>query len=169
MLVMITGLPGTGKTTLAGALAGILHATHLNTDILRDEMGIRGQYNKAAKEAVYQELLKRTKALLQKRKSVVVDATFYLSSTRQPYIEMANEMEVPIKWIELTADESVVKERTGKKRAFSDADFHVYKKIKSEYEPLETAHLTLRSDQLQVEEMVAYILEYVKLDSQVQG
>ena len=160
---MITGLPGTGKTTFAGALAGKIDARHFNSDMVRSEMGKRGQYSSRDKEEVYRKLLRKTANALKKGGHVVVDATFYKEAYRRDYRELAGEMRVPINWIEITADEEVVRERTRQKRAYSEADFQVYKKIRSEYEPLDSVHLTLRSDLLDVEEMVSLAMEYLNL------
>ena len=56
MLIMITGLPGTGKTTYAMKLAKSIEAIHLNSDIVRAQIGKRGHYDKASKAAVYNEM-----------------------------------------------------------------------------------------------------------------
>lgn len=56
-LIMITGLPGTGKTTFAQALADKLNIPSLNSDQVRHEMGKRGQYDEASKKEVYGKLL----------------------------------------------------------------------------------------------------------------
>ena len=66
----------------------------------------------------------------------------------------------PIFWVEITADEPVIKERVSKKREFSEADFDVYLKIKETFEPLEQDHLTLRVDQYTLEEMIERTKSY---------
>lgn len=68
-LILITGLPGTGKTTFARALAGEMGLPHYNTDSTRNALGLRGKYDPATKELVYQRLFELTRE--QDRKSVV--------------------------------------------------------------------------------------------------
>ena len=44
ILLVVFGLPGTGKTTFARALAARLGLPHFNTDIIRAELGRKQQY-----------------------------------------------------------------------------------------------------------------------------
>ena len=61
MLILISGLPGSGKTTLASAFSAKTGAHHLNSDLLRQELGLMGHYDPKDKEKVYASLLDQTK------------------------------------------------------------------------------------------------------------
>lgn len=161
MLIAITGLPGSGKSTFAAALSKALQADHWNTDILRDALNLRGQYDVSTKEKIYAALLLRTEASLTSGKTAVVDATFYRKALREEYNALANRLEQPICWIELKADEESIRQRVQQKRLYSEADFSVYLKIKTQFEPIEQPHLVLWSDQRSVEEMVQDALAYI--------
>jgi predicted kinase len=165
-LIIIVGLPGTGKTTFAKALVEATGAEHLNSDIVRHTLGWRGRYDVESKAAVYQEMLTRTDEFLTSRKTVVVDATFYKKSLRQPYLDLAKKHKILARWIELRANEETIRERVGKKRKYSEADFDVYRRIKEDYEPLEMDHLVLWSDQIPLDEMVEKGREYLHSDMQ---
>ncbi|MEO1258603.1 MAG: ATP-binding protein [Bacteroidota bacterium] len=162
-LILIVGLPGTGKTTFASALATTIGAKHLNSDIVRSEAGRRGHYDAMSKAANYNEMKNRTEGFLQNNQSVIIDATFYKEIFRKPYQLMGEQFDVEVKWIEIFADQETIKERVSKKRKYSEADYEVYKKIKEDYEPLNVAKLILWSDQLSVEEMVAQTVDFLKL------
>jgi len=159
-LFLTTGLPGTGKTTFARALAQRLGAAHLNTDILRAEMGLRGQYGETAKKKVYEALEQRTGQLLAEGKTVVVDGTFYLRSLRKTYQALAEEHKRPIFWFIIEAPEEVVKQRVSQKREYSEADFEVYQKIKAQWEPFEegqAAHISTGPLERMVETALTYL------------
>lgn len=163
-LILVAGLPGTGKTTFARALASSTGAEHLNSDMVRDALGMRGKYDPTTKATVYQEMLRRTEAHLAEGRDTIVDATFFKENLRKPYIGLGNSYAKAVRWIELKASEKTIKKRTGEKRGFSEADFNVYQKIKADYEPLEQGHLVLWSDQLTIDEMVGKAQEYLALN-----
>ncbi len=160
---MVVGLPGTGKTTFARAFSSAIDAKHLNSDIVRHDAGKRGHYDTASKAAIYNEMLNRTEDYLKNHQEVVIDATFYKNIFRKPYQLLGKKYDVEVKWIEIKAEEEIIKKRVSKKREYSEADFKVYKKIKEDYEPLEMAHLVLWSDQLSVEEMVQEAQRFLEL------
>ncbi|MGW4546665.1 AAA family ATPase [Streptomyces violaceorubidus] len=94
-LTLVSGLPGTGKSTLSGALADRLGAVLLSSDRLRKEMaGLSAQQTAAADYGeglytpewtarTYAGLLDRAAALLAIGESVVVDATWVDSAQRE--------------------------------------------------------------------------------------
>ncbi len=161
MLILIVGLPGTGKTTFAAELAKEIEAVHLNSDMIRASLGKQGKYDAASKEAVYKELHNRATETLQVGNRLIVDATLYKETLRKPYDDLARRMDKPIKWIELKADEATIRQRVSRKRQYSEADFEVYQKIKALYEPMTQNHLVLRTDVLSLSEMVEKAKEYI--------
>ena len=95
-LVVIGGLPGTGKTTLAAALGDELGWAVLRTDEIRKELaGVdplehagdpygEGLYAPAVTDATYGELFRRTEALLGRGTSVIVDGSFSQARRARP-------------------------------------------------------------------------------------
>jgi len=162
LLILVAGLPGSGKTTFAQHLADALGARHLNSDLVREDMGLRGVYDEATKAKVYHELEGRCKAELLKNHSIVIDATLYKKQLRQPYIEMAAIAGVPMVAFVVTAAESIIRERTSKTRPHTDADFEVYRRIKAEFEPFDSPHYNLDSGQESPEEMIAQALTFLE-------
>jgi uncharacterized protein len=99
-LVLVGGLPGTGKSTLAGGLSAATGWALLRSDVLRKELaGLSpsesaaaafqaGMYGAEATASVYAELLSRAALLLSSGRSVILDATW----TRQCWRDAAHEL-----------------------------------------------------------------------------
>jgi len=164
-IIIVCGLPGSGKTTFAVALAKDIGAVHLNTDRIRAAEGKQGQYAEASKTGIYESLYARCREELSLGNVVVLDGTFSRHFYREPFLLLADELSVPLVWIEITAPEDVIRERVSKTRPYTEADFSVYQKIKSEFEPLPATHLVLDSVTMSTKEM----LEQVEVCLDAQG
>ena len=162
-LIVVLGLPGTGKTTFARALADHLGALHLNTDMLRAQMGLRGRYDEATKARIYEALLQQGRAGLVAGRRVVLDGTFYKEAFRDRLAELAREAGAGVKWLEITASPETVRQRVSRHRPYSEADFAVYQKIRGAYEPLRGERLSLASDHLTPEAMLNRALQFLGL------
>lgn len=160
MLILIAGLPGTGKTTIARALSAMIGAIHLNSDVLRSQLGLMGQYTAEAKQQVYDALLDSAGVALAAGKTVIVDSTFYQKSIRQPFEHLAKVCGVPLHWVEIQASERTLEERLGKPRPDSEADYSVYEKIRDLFEPLPEARLVINSDEETPESAAKLIQQY---------
>ncbi|MFC4944928.1 AAA family ATPase [Pseudonocardia sp. GCM10023141] len=101
-LALVGGLPGTGKTTLGGALADRFGAVLISSDRLRKEVaGIdpdtpataaygEGLYAPERIDATYAELLDRAALLLGRGESVVLDASWTAQRHRDAAVELAH-------------------------------------------------------------------------------
>ncbi len=159
-LVIVFGLPGSGKTTFARAFSGKTGLLHLNSDRLRRELGLMGRYRPEDKQRVYDALFERAEQALAAGQGVIVDGTFFTEALREPFRLLAERCAVPIRWVEVRASEATVRERMHTPRADSEADFEVYQKIKAAAEPLAEPHLMLWSDSAGPEEMVKSAVEF---------
>ena len=168
-LIIITGLPGTGKTTIATALSERISAAHFNTDMLRTELGLRGQYDQETKAQVYAVLLDRARDTLRGGNTVIIDGTFYQAKLRYRFKQLATSEGISVHWIELWADTEVIRTRVSKKRAYSEANFDVYQKIKAMYEPIQDPHLHLRSKDTNLEYLIEEILSYLDSEQKNKG
>ena len=161
MIILIYGLPGTGKTYFAQHLARETGAVHLNTDLVRGKLDAKGHYDDTTKQQVYNELYKQIMMAINNNREVIVDGTFHKKVRREQVKKIAVEMDEPIYLIELKAEEKAVKKRLKKNRKHSEADFEVYKLLEQNYEPEEDHHLELFSDKYKIEEMINHAKEFI--------
>ncbi|MGE0435275.1 MAG: AAA family ATPase [Planctomycetota bacterium] len=147
-LLLIAGLPGTGKSTLASHLA-TAHGFHwIDTDAVRKELaGIAPtdrrkpddpMYTPEAIQRVYEVCVERVRAQLQAGVPVAVSATFAKASYRRPFVELAAECGVPLRILLVELAEDEVRRRLEARMAaghdVSDADTSVWRKVAARWE-----------------------------------
>lgn len=141
-LVLTAGLPGTGKSTLAHALAEHACFEVISTDRIRKELMSETTnhdqpYSAAHKDEVYTECLHRSRQILRRGGRVIVDATFHREGRRRSFIALARELNVRL--IVFICD--LPPERAHRRLARrtddpSEADWEVYKLLSREWEPI---------------------------------
>ncbi len=159
MIVIVLGLPGSGKSYFAEKLAKILHAEYVNSDRMRKELFPNRTYSDMEKAVVYDAMLKRMKDSIAQESNLVLDATFHKKSTRELFTKNTKEI---IRYIEVWADEPIVKDRLKKSRPYSEANYQVHQLIKQEWEPLEEDHFRLQSTNDNIEDMLLRAMKYLK-------
>jgi len=101
MILIIFGLPGTGKSYLAKHMAEKTEAAWLNTDKIRKERNKQGEYDEDTKELIYQYLLSKMVSFAQKGKHVIVDATFQKKSLRNKFFLTGKKLGHQVFFIEM--------------------------------------------------------------------
>ncbi len=158
MVVIILGLPGSGKSFFAERLAKMIHADYINSDRLRKEIFRIYMYSDKEKAKVYDIMLQKMKDAIQHHKNLVLDATFHKNKTRRPFIEQAKGK---LFFVKVWADESIIKERLKRNRPYSDANFEVYQRIQQQWEPLKEPHLLLESSDGNIHSMLQKAAQYL--------
>jgi aminoglycoside phosphotransferase family enzyme/predicted kinase len=151
-LVLVSGLPGTGKSWLARALAGCAHFEVVRSDEVRKDLaGLPGEapspserraslYTAAWNERTYAECLRRAGQLLFEGKRVLVDATFREEGRRRTFLEAAVGWGVPAAILLCEADPATVRRRLEARRGdASDADWSVYTQAAARWEDITPA------------------------------
>jgi aminoglycoside phosphotransferase family enzyme/predicted kinase len=146
-LVLVGGLPGTGKSTLALALADRAGFRVIRSDLVRKELADAGGtepgpaafgegiYTAEWTERTYAECLRRAEGLLFEGERVLVDANFREEAWRRAFLETATRWGVPGGLLLCEAEPDVVRERLASRRDdASDADWAVYLKAVETWE-----------------------------------
>jgi uncharacterized protein len=138
-LVLIGGLPGVGKSTLAHDLAEHADFEVVRSDVVRQELATAagkplgprdfgsGIYSPPWTQRTYAECLRRVEDLLFQGRRVVVDANFGDESRRRQFLRAARRWAVPAMLLICRAETGVVRERLENRRGdASDADWNIH-------------------------------------------
>jgi aminoglycoside phosphotransferase family enzyme/predicted kinase len=146
-LVLIGGLPGTGKSTLARGLLTAANFTVIRSDQVRKELaGVPlnekgdGFYTPEWTGRTYSECIRRAETILRTGGRVIVDATFAYDAHRAAFQSAGQRLGVPVVSLVCRADSTVVRERLRTRRGdISDADERVYDQMKAQWRPAANA------------------------------
>jgi predicted kinase len=162
--VIVCGLPGVGKTTIAKHLAPLINAVVLSTDKIRKELIPNPTYKKQEKKLIYNVLLIIAKYLHQAGINCILDATFNTENSRKELRKKLGLSQEQICIVECICPEDIVISRlNNRKKDYSDADISIYKKMKRIYEPIKGEHIILDTNQqpskTNIKEIVSQILK----------
>ncbi len=144
MIIIVCGLPGTGKTAVAKALAERLGATLIRTDVIRKEMLQNITHSSEERLLVYELMFQAAQHRLQSGLNVVLDGTFFSKNLRNEAANIARKYKTGFKIVECVCGEELVKKRLSlRKNDASDASFPVYKAEKKTFEPVVGKHITI--------------------------
>ncbi|WP_254766855.1 AAA family ATPase [Salinilacihabitans rarus] len=134
-LVVVCGLPGTGKTTVARTVGERLGATLLRTDVVRKDLFPEPLYADAETRATYDAVFERASDALDRGRPVVLDGTFRRAPLRRRARALAAGADAAFDLVRVTCAEDVVRERIAAREGDeSDADFEVHRLLRAEFE-----------------------------------
>jgi predicted kinase len=148
-IILVMGLIGTGKSTLAGALGEKLAMKVISSDPLRKKLAKldpfqkreddfnQGIYSPEMTKKVYQTMIQMAQSHLLLGEGVILDATFSQRKWRDMARNMAQRMEVPFLMVVTEAPPPIVKERLTareKEKVASDGRWEVYLKHRERFQ-----------------------------------
>lgn len=146
-LLLIGGLPGTGKSTLARLLGQIGGFHVVSTDRVRKELaGLDpetpapadfggGIYTSEWNDRTYEACLARAEDRIYRGERVIVDGSFREEGRRQAFIQAACRLRVPVLFLRCTAAPEAVRARMRARTSGpSDADWTVYTRAAEAWE-----------------------------------
>lgn len=148
-MIIVCGLPGVGKTTLARQLAPFVKAVVLSTDKIRKELFPRPTYSGRERRLVYDVLLMIAKYLHGANVNCILDGTFSQEKSRQEVMRKLNIPPNKFFIVECFCPEDIVMARLKiRKHDYSDADLSIYQRMKKIYEPVKGKHITVDTSKI---------------------
>ena len=146
-LVILCGLPGTGKSYFARELAHRAPFVWLSSDRTRKLLVDRPSYSRREHRRVFSAMHVLTKGYLRDGYSVVFDATNLNENVRRPLYESADEAGVEPLIIRFTAPSELVRSRLSDRAegigeaSQSDATWDIYARMAVADQPVPRPHL----------------------------
>lgn len=161
LVIMVFGLPGSGKSYFASRLAKLINGDYVNSDRLRKELFPKRTYSNLENVTVYDAMLKKMLEANSQARNFVLDATFHKKKSRELFIQ---PLRGKMHFFEVWADEHIIKKRLQHDRPYSEADYTIHQLIRDAWEPLEEAHLRLKSTNDNIDDMLQKAEAYLKDD-----
>ncbi len=150
MLIVLAGLVGSGKSTIARAVAQRLGIPHLSIDEDKIEVGKRWPefeqwiatntpFPDDYRREVFARTLERLREVAKTHPHAIVDETFHKKSLREPFFREAAQIMNGLLITLVQVDDEKVKERLEKRSAEEDhiVGYGMYLSFKKVFEPFE--------------------------------
>jgi predicted kinase len=177
-LWVVCGMPASGKTTIAKALAQTLSIKVFRSDVIRKDLFAlepyermdvpfeEGIYSKGASSLTYGKLLLLAQEEIEGGYSVILDATYSSRHQRGEVLRLAKDMDTNVMFVECLCPEVVLKKRLISRDAtasVSDARLRHFEQMKARFEPLnevrDEMHIGVDTER-PLEESIEHILSH---------
>lgn len=139
-LVLISGLPGTGKSYFSRRLAERLPSVIIESDAMRKILFTRPTYSAQESHRLFNACHRLIEELLDKGIPVIVDATNLVEHHREPLYRIAKRLGVKLIIVQVEAPRELVRQRLrGRAEGIdpldkSDAGWSVYQRMRRRVE-----------------------------------
>jgi uncharacterized protein len=165
MLLIVCGLVGTGKSTVAWLLSALTGLPVFSSDSIRKELAgaapsshdeadyQSGIYTAEFTQRTYEKLLAVAHDRFAAGAGVIIDATMGEEPYRARFVDLANRFRMPVLFVECQAGEATIekrlREREKDRNAISDATWEIYQRMSKEFPPFslpESCHMKIDTE-----------------------
>ncbi|MBI4201532.1 MAG: ATP-binding protein [Chloroflexi bacterium] len=145
-LVIVSGLPGTGKSYFSRRLAQRVPLAVVESDAMRKALSPTPKYTPEESLRIFTAIHGLIDALLAEGVPVLLDATTLMEAHREPLYQIAERRKAWVVLVMTAAPTDVVRQRLdirprqGERADSSDADFSVYERMRYAQEPPSRLH-----------------------------
>jgi predicted kinase len=149
VFVMVSGLPGTGKSYFSRRLTEQLPSVVVESDALRKRLFRAPSYSANESHRLFQACHRLIEDLLGGGISVILDATNLIEHQREHLYRIADRLGVKLIVVQAESPAEVVRERLGKRQEgggehdSSDADWYVYQRMKNKAQRIRRNYFSL--------------------------
>ncbi|MHB8105634.1 MAG: AAA family ATPase [Dehalococcoidales bacterium] len=147
--IIVSGLPGTGKSYFCRRLADRLPFLILESDVLRKQLFSTPTYSAEESAYLFRAIHRLMGDLLNKGIPLIMDATNLAEKHRERLYNIAERYNARLIIVQVKAPSELVQKRLKQRLARknsnenSDADWAVYKKMKAAAEKINRRHFTV--------------------------
>jgi hypothetical protein len=135
-MVLLSGLPGAGKTTFARGLCAQMQAAHLESDAIRRKLFPAPAYTPPEHARVFATLDRMAEAALKRGRPVIIDATNLTPGDRQRFFRIAARYGAPTVAVRMTAPYETLSARlAGPREGLSQATVAILDEMRAKPRP----------------------------------
>ena len=157
-LIMISGLTGSGKSTLGRALSERTGMAVINSDLVRKAIAGKsgrqfaaygeGIYSATMTEKTYKKMARAAEQLIAQGKGAILDASFVRRAQREKFVRLAGKHNIPLLAIHCSTAEPTAQERLAQRQAqgqdVSDGRWEIFLRQKDAFESFDDIELAAR-------------------------
>jgi len=141
MLIILGGLPGTGKTTIARELARQLGAVHVRIDSIEEAILDSGVLSSPINDAGYRVGYAVAADNLRIGRTVIADSVNPIPLSRDAWVEVANRAQISVVEIEVTCSEAKEHQHRVERGCFPENNDAAQEQLRQRYPQYRTMNL----------------------------